>query len=202
MSINLKIPGFATGPLLSNYFYPTAFNHAKCPFWTPEKSLLRIRFAQDNFPNLRCFTVTKLAEAMPSKDDSHGLGLLSWTAAPSRPRHLVPLQNTWDFAMSAMRKDVVGRSGLPHQRSEGHVRFIASEGFVYTIYNSWLLLTAPLKELTWNHHPPCSEKWVKRRRHEAGLCFLYRRSTQGDCKYLQIKTWPRHWNVFHLYTAL
>jgi hypothetical protein len=44
-------------------------------------------------------------------------------------------------------------------------------------------VTAPLKELTWNHHPPCSEKWVKRRRHEAGLCFLYRRSTQGDCKW-------------------
>jgi hypothetical protein len=135
VSINLKIQGFATGPLLSNYFFQQPSTMQNALFELPKKAK-RIRFAQDNFPNLRCFTVTKLAEAMPSKDDSHGLGLLSWTAAPSRPRHLVPLQNTWDFAMSAMRKDVVGRSGLPHQRSEGHVKFIASEGFVYTIYNS------------------------------------------------------------------
>ena len=70
-----------------------------------QKTTKRIGFAQDNFPNLRCFTATKLAEPMLSKDDSH---------VESGPRHLVPLQNAWEFAM-AMRKDVVGRTGLQHQ---------------------------------------------------------------------------------------
>ena len=32
-----------------------------------QKTTKRIGFAQDNFPNLRCFTATKLAEPMLSK---------------------------------------------------------------------------------------------------------------------------------------